>query len=133
MLALTLEIAEGPLISLDCKLVGINTLKAESGEGIGFAIPIEVGEAIAKQIVANHDYLPAYIGLFGFDSSIASFYNETTISDGVFVVTVDENSPANKAGLQKGDIVNWGIGNKQIETVARFKSGVIRLSSGRKN
>jgi len=119
----------GPLISLDCKLVGINTLKAESGEGIGFAIPIEVGEAIAKQIVANHDYLPAYIGLFGFDSSIASFYNETTQNTGVFVVTVDENSPANKAGLQKGDIV-IGVGNKQIETVLDLKVVLYEYNAG---
>lgn len=119
----------GPLISLDCKLVGINTLKAESGEGIGFAIPIEVGEAVAKQIVANHDYSPAYIGLFGFDSSIASFYNETTANTGVFVVTVDKDSPANKAGLQKGDIV-IGIGNKQIETVLDLKVALYEYQAG---
>lgn len=119
----------GPLISLDCKLVGINTLKAESGEGIGFAIPIEVGEAVAKQIVANHSYTPAYIGLFGFDSSIASFYNETTYNDGVFVVTIDENSPAQQVGLQKGDIV-IGVGDKKINTVLDLKISLYGYQAG---
>lgn len=119
----------GPLISLDCKLVGINTLKAESGEGIGFAIPIEVGEAVAKQIVANHSYSPAYIGLFGFDSSIASFYNETNYDKGVFVVTIDKNSPANKAGVQKGDIV-IGVGNQQVDTVLDLKIALYDYQPG---
>lgn len=121
----------GPLISLDCKLVGINTLKAESGEGIGFAIPIEVGKAISTQIVANHNFAPAYIGLFGFDSSIASFYNETTAETGVFVLVVDENSPAKNAGLQKGDVV-VALGEKQIETVLDLKVALYEYQAGQK-
>lgn len=110
----------GPLITLDCKLVGINTLKAESGEGIAFAIPIEAGEAISQQVVANQVAEPAYIGVFGFDAQIASFHNETTAENGVYIVTVEKESPADKAGIVIGDVV-VGVGDSEIKTVMNLR------------
>jgi S1-C subfamily serine protease len=110
----------GPLISMDCKVVGINTLKASESEGIGFAIPIEVGFAIGKQVIENKKTTSAYVGLFGFDAQIASFYNQTTVSEGVYVISVDTKSPASKCGIKEGDVVVQ-IDDKPIKTVLDFK------------
>lgn len=119
----------GPLISMDCKLVGINTLKADASEGIGFAIPIEAGEAIAKNVIANKTFAPAYIGLFGFDASIAAFHGETSNQDGVFVVTVDNKSPAAQAGVQKGDVV-VAVGNQPINSVLDLRIALYQYAKG---
>lgn len=119
----------GPLISMDCKLVGINTLKADAAEGIGFAIPIEAGKAIATQTIANKTYKPAYVGMFGFDASIAAFYGETTNENGVFVVTVDSQSPAAKAGVQKGDVV-VAVDGKKVDTVLDLRIALYGYQQG---
>jgi serine protease Do len=119
----------GPLISMDCKVVGINTLKASESEGIGFAIPIEVGFAIGKQVIENQKTTSAYVGLFGFDAQIASFYNQTTVSEGVYVLSVDEKSPASKCGIKEGDVVVQ-IDDKPIKTVLDFKVAMYMYETG---
>lgn len=106
----------GPLISMNGKVIGINTLKANESEGIGFAIPIEVGKTISERVISNNAFSPAYIGLFGFDSQIAAFYNQTTQEKGVYVLSIDNNSPAEKAGIKEKDVL-VAINDKQIDTV----------------
>lgn len=93
----------GPLINSVGEVVGINTLKASEGEGLGFANPIEVGSAILKRIAENENYTPPYLGVFGFDSDIAKVYGQSLEQDGVYVI--DATGPALEAGLQKGDVI----------------------------
>lgn len=119
----------GPLISLDGRVVGINTLKASESEGIGFAIPIEVGCAISERIVKNNDFEPAYIGVFGFDADIANYYGETTSEKGVYVVSVDPKAVASLAGVEEGDLI-VKIGDKQIETLLDLKMQMFSYDIG---
>ncbi|MCM1324976.1 MAG: trypsin-like peptidase domain-containing protein, partial [Acetobacter sp.] len=93
----------GPLINAYGEVVGINTLKASEGEGLGFANPIEVGSAILKRIMEDESYTPPYLGVFGFDSDIAKVYGQALGQDGVYIV--DASGPALEAGLQKGDVI----------------------------
>lgn len=93
----------GALINSKGEVIGINTLKAVEGEGIGFAIPIDIGRSVMSQIVENKNYKEPYLGVFGFDSDIAELYNQNVTREGVYVVSVD--GPAKKAGLQKGDVI----------------------------
>jgi len=93
----------GPLIDSAGQVVGINTLKASEGEGIGFANPIEVGNTILTRIMENEDFIPPYLGVFGFDSDIAQVYGEALGQDGVYVISA--SGPAQIAGLEKGDII----------------------------
>ena len=93
----------GPLINSEGKVVGINTLKASEGEGIGFAIPIRVGNAILNRIVENEDYKCPYLGIFGFDSEIAEVYGEQVDSLGVYIVST--SGVSKQVGLKKGDII----------------------------
>ena len=110
----------GPLIALNGKVVGINTLKASEGEGIGFAIPIEVGEKITKKVISNQSYSAPYIGIFGFDADIASYYGETNLTDGVYVVSVDEKGAASKSGIKEGDVI-LKIGDVEVKRLLDLK------------
>ena len=96
----------GALVNSKGEVVGINTLKlAGSGiEGIGFAIPISSTTSIIDQLIEYQTVKRPYIGISGsaVDSVTAQRYN---LPEGVYVESVEENSPAEKAGIQKSDII----------------------------
>ncbi len=121
----------GPLITMNCQVVGINSLKAEGSEGIGFAIPIEVGSAITRRIVENNGYIAPYVGIFGFDAAIASYLGEEGGLIGVYVVSIDEEGPAATAGIEKGDIV-IKVGEKNIENLLDLKTAMFDYNKGDK-
>lgn len=119
----------GPLITLDGKVVGINTLKASEGEGIGFAIPIEVGQKITQKVVQNNNYVAPYIGVFGFDADIASYYGETDLKKGVYVISLDKYGSASLSGLQEGDVI-LKINGKDLERLLDLKMAMYDCNVG---
>ena len=119
----------GPLISNEGKVIGINTLKATEAEGIGFAIPIDIGKAIINKIVKNNNYEQPYLGIFGFDAIIAQYYGETLNQNGVYVVNIDENSQGFKNGLRKGDVIVQ-IGNQNVNTMLDLRIGLYNYDIG---
>ena len=96
----------GALVNSDGKVIGINTLKLSGSgvEGIGFAIPINSTLDVTSQLIDHNKVLRPYIGISGInlDESTAKKYNLTV---GVYVKTVQNFSPAEKAGLQSGDVI----------------------------
>jgi S1-C subfamily serine protease len=110
----------GPLINLNSEVVGINTLKIESAEGMGFAIPAIVIDNVLKNVLSDGTYESAYLGVFGYDSSIPYYYKKTNSKNGLYVIDVQENSPASKAGMKSGDVI-LAINDKQVNTSIDFK------------
>ena len=96
----------GALVNSDGKVIGINTLKLSGSgvEGIGFAIPINSTLDVTDQLINHNKVLRPYIGISGIDldDSTAKKYNLVV---GVYVKTVQNFSPAEKAGLQSGDVI----------------------------
>ena len=96
----------GALVNSEGKVIGINTLKLSGSgvEGIGFAIPINSTLDVTDQLINHNKVLRPYIGISGIslDESTAKKYNLTV---GVYVKTVQNFSPAEKAGLQSGDVI----------------------------
>ena len=96
----------GALVNSDGKVVGINTLKLSGTgvEGIGFAIPINSTLDIIDELIQHNKVLRPYIGISGIDldDSTAQRYNLVL---GVYVKTVQDFSPAEKCGLQSGDVI----------------------------
>ena len=96
----------GALVNSQGQVIGINTLKVLSTgvEGIGFAIPINSTTDVIDQLITYNKVKRPYIGISGrdLDETTAQRYN---LVPGVYVVSVDEYSAAEKAGLQIGDVI----------------------------
>ena len=99
----------GALVNKEGKLVGICTLfssDTESFAGIGFAIPGNYAVNIAKKIIAKEPVTHAYIGLtMQTVNAQNAATNKLSVSQGAYVVSVTEGSPAAAAGIEKGDII----------------------------
>jgi len=101
----------GALIDLHGNLVGINTAIATGGGGggnvgIGFAIPIDMAHKVMDQIVEHGKVIRGYLGLLPEDVS-ASLAKQFGLSQatGALVASVENDTPASRAGLKQGDIV----------------------------
>ena len=92
----------GPLLTTNGEVVGINTLKASDAEGIGFAIPISVGQSVVENISKDVNYSQAYLGVFAVDTEIAKFENLSQEKSGAYVYSIDENITS---CLKEGDVI----------------------------
>ena len=91
------------------RLIGINSLiYSQSGgsEGLGFAIPIETAISVANQIIDKGEVTHPYIGIGG-DTVDEVMATQMTlpVKQGAIISAVIADSPADKAGLKKGDII----------------------------
>ena len=101
----------GPLLSARGLVIGINSAKASSGEGMGFAIPINVAKPIVEQIKQTGTFERAYFGISGVGLSTASNYSDEQLmemfgtKEGIYVSAVTEGGGAAAAGIEQGDII----------------------------
>ena len=101
-----------PLVNLAGQVIGLNTLILRSSgmgsvvEGLGFAVPSNTIQAIANSIITKGYVARPYLGIRWqwVDPQVAFRYG-LPVEYGVYVVEVNASSPAEKAGLQQGDII----------------------------
>lgn len=112
----------GALINAEGKVIGINTLKlAGSGiEGIGFAIPINDTINVYQDLITNGKVTRPLIGLTGRDINEATA-KANKLPEGIYVVSVEDFSPAEKAGLKSGDVITEFDG-KKVKTMNELNS-----------
>jgi len=112
----------GPLINTKGEVVAINTAKIPYGQGIGFAVPINTVKSILTDLVANGHVTRPWLGIstVKLNPRIASFYR-LPIVQGALIVNVEPYSPADNAGLRRGDIIEEIDGNK-IESPSQISS-----------
>ncbi|MGD1999400.1 MAG: trypsin-like peptidase domain-containing protein, partial [Desulfobacterales bacterium] len=96
----------GPLLNINGELIGINTAIYAKAQGIGFAIPISKTRKIISDLIAHGEVIEPWIGIIvqNIDAGLARYLNVPTKS-GVLVRTVENGSPAAKAGTREGDII----------------------------
>lgn len=122
----------GPLLNAQGQVIGINTAIRADAQGLGFAIPIETAQRIAKQLMnkgkAEHPYLG--IQMVTLNSEIrqelnnsGKFPGKITQDQGVLIVDVLENSPADRAGFQVGDAIQL-VGGQPVATAADVQEKV---------
>ncbi len=97
----------GALVNTAGKLVGINSSKivSEEFEGMGFAIPSNTVKEICENIIAKQDSPEAYVGITiseRYSPSVLEYYGYPV---GAVVLSVAEGSPADEAGIERGDII----------------------------
>src|ERR1044071_8903245 len=100
----------GALVNDRGELIGINTAilahGSEGNQGIGFAVPVNLARQVMMAIVEHGKVVRAYLGVMTQDMTpaMAKAFN-TSNTQGALISDVTANSPAERAGLQKGDII----------------------------
>ena len=112
----------GPLINTRGEVVAINTAKIPYGQGIGFAVPINTVKSILNDLVENGHVTRPWLGIstVKLNPRIASFYRLPLVH-GALIVNVEPYSPADNAGLRRGDIIEEIDGNK-IDSPSQISS-----------
>lgn len=107
----------GALVNSEGKVIGINTLKvsATGVEGMGFAIPVNSAKPIYEDLIQYNKVRRPYIGISGknLDEKTAAA-NKLVV--GAYVVSVEEYSPAEKAGMKVGDVI-IKADDKEVKTM----------------
>ncbi|MCX7714211.1 MAG: trypsin-like peptidase domain-containing protein [Clostridia bacterium] len=111
----------GPLANSDGAVVGINTVKVSSAEGIGFAVPINIIKPIIDSFVKTGSFKTPYVGIYGYDKNMAQYLNQNFNHNiGVMIASIESNSPAEKAGFLIGDIITH-INKKPVNTMLEVR------------
>lgn len=120
----------GPLINTNGEVIGINSLKIDSAEGIGFAVPINVIKPIIEKYSTTGNFEEPSIGISGYDKNIIPYIDKTfKLDSGVYIDNVTINSSATNSGLVKGDII-LKIDNKLIYTMNDIKEYIYTKNPG---
>lgn len=117
----------GPLLNSKGQVIGINTAKASGAEGLGFSIPINVAKPIIEQVIKKGSFEKVTLGLKGIDVEML----DLSVSKGVYVVEVEDSTPAKKYGLRSGDIIT-SINNKDISNMSDLTKFLYNLKKGDK-
>ena len=123
----------GPLLNIDGEVIGINAaITSTSGGniGIGFAIPINLANRVVEDLVAKGKVTRAYIGISPQEitSELMEAFDLEEVS-GVLVAEVTDDSPANKAGVQVGDVIVEFNGEK-VPNASKFRIAVATSKPG---
>jgi serine protease Do len=124
----------GALVNDRGELIGINTAilanGSEGNQGIGFAVPISVARNVMDQIIKSGKVTRAYLGVMAQEvtPAIAKAFHEQDVR-GALVGDVTPDSPASRAGLQKGDII-LDIDGKPVNNSAQLRMHVSLMQPG---
>jgi len=125
----------GPLINLKGEVVGINTAifsKSGGNMGIGFAIPINMAKTIKEQLIKEGKVTRGQLGvMIGEVTKDLGDYFKVDSSKGVVVNDVLKDSPAEKAGVERGDII-LKIDGQDVKGVGHLRNTVAMVSPGTK-
>lgn len=125
----------GPLFNSKGQVIGINTAKASSGEGMGFAIPINVAKPIVEQVKASGNYERPYIGISGISLQEQQQYSSDALKEqfgtdkGIYVASVSANGGAAAAGLQQGDVI-LKVNGVEVGTMNKLNQELVKSAIG---
>ena len=109
----------GPLIYPNGEVLGINTVKISSAEGIGFAVPINIIKPIIESFKSIEEFEEATIGIYAYDKEVIPYLNggsNANFNKGIYVAQITKNGPADGTELKEGDIIT-SIDNVTLNTM----------------
>jgi serine protease Do len=123
----------GPLFNLRGEVIGINTaiVSPQIGQGIGFAVPIDLAKAILPQLKEKGKVTRGFLGVSVSDLSpdLMQAFGLPPGTKGALVQNVVPKSPAAKAGVQAGDVVT-ALNGKAVESSGALTRGVALIPPG---
>ncbi|MBC8590938.1 serine protease HtrA [Wansuia hejianensis] len=124
----------GPLLNKSGEVIGINTVKIKTGEGLGFSIPINTAKSIIKEVISKGTYETVVMGVRGMDVKDyqARLGIDLGLEKGVVILSVESNSPAEKAGILQGDIL-IKMDDTEINSMQGLKKHLYNYKSGDKS
>ncbi len=110
----------GPLVNLSSEVVGVNSAKMKEGQGIGFAIPINMVKQILPQLIKKGHITRAWMGIYiaPVDAEIAKKL-KMSVPMGALIAEVIEDGPALEAGFESFDVV-LEFGGQKIENPGKL-------------
>lgn len=120
----------GPLLNLNAEVVGINTAIHASGQGIGFAIPINLAKNILPQLEENGQVTRGWLGVYiqPVEDDVAKSLGLDK-AKGALVVRVEQGSPADQAGIEAGDVI-LAVGDQPVKDSQSLPKMVANLGVG---
>lgn len=114
----------GPLVNTKGQVIAINTANMPYAQGIGFAVPVNTAKSILKELIEKGKVTRPWIGVASMKVTpqLARYYG-LPASEGALIAKVEPYSPADDAGLRKGDIIE-GIDGNRIEDPSQIASHV---------
>ena len=120
----------GPLINSKGEVLGVNTVKITSADGMGFAIPINVVKPIIVRFETEGKFDEPQIGIFAYDKNVIPYLNiGVSFETGIYVAQISLDSPAFRSGLQIGDIITK-IDDVELEKMCDLREYVYMKNVG---
>lgn len=121
----------GPLLNVNGEVIGINTAIVAAGQGIGFAIPVNMAKQIVEQLIKKGSVTRAWLGVAiqPVTEEIAASFGLSK-AKGALIADVMADSPAEKAGLKQGDILVTFDG-KEIKDARQLQLAVAEAPIGK--
>lgn len=115
----------GPLVNIHGRVIAINTAIIPYAQGIGFAIPTNKAMECVEQIKTHGSIMTPWIGIMGVTVTpqVASYYR-LGVDYGVLITNVIQGSPAQKSGIDSGDVI-LGLNNAPIEDIEDLRKGLV--------
>ena len=121
----------GPLVNIKGEVIGINTAINTQGQGIGFAIPINVARRVAEQLRESGKVVRGFLGLWFTELSPDIVEaKDLDVKKGVIVNEIMKSSPAEEAGVEQGDVI-VAFEGKDIESGSQFQFMVAGTEPGK--
>lgn len=121
----------GPLLNSKGEVIGINTAKINTGEGLGFSIPINLAKPIVEEIISQGKFDNVYIGFKGREVEVyeRQLGVDLKVDKGVVIVEVIPNSPASNADLKPLDVITM-IDNQPIVSMSNLRKILYKYKVG---
>ena len=120
----------GPLINPAGEVIGVNTVKITTAEGIGFAVPINVVKPVIEKFVTENKFDEAYLGIYAYDKDVIPYLSTTSnFTSGIYIAHINKNSPAISSGIEKGDIIT-SIDGKILNNMIELREYIYAKSPG---
>ena len=122
----------GPLINMEGKVVGINTAIIAGGQGIGFAIPVNMAKGIIEQLQAKGEVIRGWlgIGIQDLTKELKDYYGIKGDA-GVLVTKAFPGDPAEKAGIRAKDII-LEVNGKKVDSSRELSRTIAESAVGQK-
>jgi serine protease Do len=118
----------GPLLDIYGNVVGVNTAIIQSGQGLGFAIPIDDAISVANELVKYGKVKRGWLGVI-VQNITKKIKKRLNIEEGAYIVKVVEDSPAFALGLKKGDII-IEINTVKVKNAQQLKYILSKMKPG---